>query len=109
MQTILGRDPAVTVVIPDDPNARLSRKAMAAALTAAGFPIKAWTLASKATRGGGPPFQWFGCYPLYPWGPGLAWAESQLSPLVTTTSELLELRRRARRAERSAAASLSAG
>ena len=108
MQRTLDRDPAAPVAVPDDPNVRLSRKAMAAALSKAGFPIKASTLASKATRAGGPPFQRFGPYPLYPWGPGLAWAEAQLSPLVTSTSELNEIRRRKRRGERSAVSSLSA-
>jgi len=104
-----GREDGVRgSVILEDPNIRLSRKAMAAALTAAGFPIKASTLACKATRGGGPPFQRFGPYPLYPWGPALAWAEAQLSPLVTSTSELNEIRRRKRRGERSAVSSLSA-
>jgi hypothetical protein len=59
--------------IPTDPQARLRREHLAEALTEAGFPIKAKTLATKATRGGGPPFQRFGRIPLYPWGAAIAW------------------------------------
>src|SRR5437660_1292494 len=46
--------------IPDDLNALLLRIALAEALTRAGFPIKAKTLATMATRGGGPPYRLFG-------------------------------------------------
>jgi hypothetical protein len=74
--------------IPDDPETRLRRDELAHALTAAGYPISPTTLATKATRGGGPPFQKFGRWPLYGWGDGLQWAKSQLSRKVTTTSEL---------------------
>jgi len=82
-------------LIPEDPNTFLPRAAFAAALTAAGFKIKASTLATKASRGGGPPFRKFGPYPLYQWGSGLAWAKSKLSPVVTTTSELDVIRLKA--------------
>src|SRR5271156_1236122 len=75
-------------MIPDNPDTRLTRNGIAAALTEAGFPIKPATLATKATRGGGPPFQRFGLRPLYRWGDALAWAQSRLGPLVTSTSEL---------------------
>jgi hypothetical protein len=51
-------------MIPDDPNTLLRRKAMAKALQEAGFPVAEATLATKATRGGGPPFQSFGRVPL---------------------------------------------
>ena len=47
-------------MISENSDTRLTRNATAAALTAAGFPIRAATLATKATRGGGPPFQRFG-------------------------------------------------
>ena len=47
-------------MIPDDPDARLTRNAIAAALTEAGYPIRPATLATKASRGGGPPFRRFG-------------------------------------------------
>ena len=38
----------------------LTRQQTAEALTAFGLPIKATTLATKATRGGGPPYRKFG-------------------------------------------------
>ncbi|NDG49203.1 MAG: hypothetical protein EBY30_09210 [Rhodospirillales bacterium] len=41
--------------IPDNADALLKREAAAAALTAAGYPVSPRTLATKATRGGGPP------------------------------------------------------
>ena len=72
---------------PDNPAARLHRKGTAEALTAAGFPVKAKTLATMATRGGGPPYQIFGRRPLYRWGDALAWAEARLSPPRRSTSE----------------------
>jgi hypothetical protein len=65
----------------------LTRACTAAALTEAGFPVSPATLATKATRGGGPPYQLFGRKPLYRWGAALAWARSRLSKPVTSTSE----------------------
>lgn len=41
--------------LPLNPNALLRRKATAEALSAMGFPMSEKTLATKATRGGGPP------------------------------------------------------
>jgi len=73
--------------IPEDPNALLTRDATATALTAAGFPISGATLATRATRGGGPPYQLFGRRPLYRWGDCIAWARSRLSAPVANTSE----------------------
>jgi len=74
-------------MIPNDPDVLLTRSALADALTEAGFPIKSATLATKATRGGGPPFQRFGSRPLYRWGNGLRWAKSRLSQPIHSTSE----------------------
>lgn len=74
--------------IPDSLDAKLTRKATAEALTAAGFPVSDKTLATMATRGGGPLFQKFGPKPLYIWGNSLEWAKSRLSKPVRTTSEL---------------------
>jgi hypothetical protein len=48
-----------------DPDALLTREQTAAALTACGFPIKARTLSTQASRGGGPPYQLFGPRVLY--------------------------------------------
>jgi hypothetical protein len=78
--------------VPDDPNIRLRRTATAAALTAAGFPISDKTLATKASRGGGPPYRLFGRVPLYRWGDSLAWAEGRLSAPRRSTSEADERR-----------------
>jgi hypothetical protein len=71
--------------IADD--AMLRRPDLAAALTAHGFKIAAGTLATKATRGGGPPYRSFGRVPLYRWADALAWAESRLSAPRCSTSE----------------------
>jgi hypothetical protein len=65
----------------------LSRRQLAEALTDEGLPITAATLATMATRGGGPPFQYWGPRVIYQWGPGLAWAKGRLSPSRYTTSE----------------------
>jgi hypothetical protein len=72
---------------PDDPETLLTRDQAAAALTAAGFPVKPKTLATKASRGGGPPFCRFGAKPLYRWVDCLAWACSRLSAPMRSTSE----------------------
>ncbi len=74
-------------LVPDNPDARLRRDAVAAALTAVGLPVKSKTLATMATRGGGPPYQLFGRWPLYRWGDALAWAEARLSAPRRSTSE----------------------
>src|SRR5882724_9988461 len=73
--------------IPDNLDALLTRDQTAAALTEAGFPVKPKTLATKATRGGGPPYRLFGARPLYRWGDSLAWAQSRLSEPRYSTSE----------------------
>jgi hypothetical protein len=69
------------------PEALLARDALATALTEAGFPISGATLATKATRGGGPPYRLFGRRPLYEWGPSLAWALGRLSAPASSSSE----------------------
>jgi hypothetical protein len=61
------------------PDALLRRKALAETLTAKGYPTSDKTLATKATRGGGPPYRLFGRIPLYRLGDALAWAESRMS------------------------------
>jgi hypothetical protein len=74
-------------LIPENSDALLSREKTADALTAAGYPVSPATLATKATRGGGPPYQLFGRKPLYRWGNSLAWAQSKLSAPCASTSE----------------------
>src|SRR5689334_7637183 len=66
---------------------RLRRSSAAQALTSHGFPTAAKTLATLASRGGGPTFQSFGRIPLYRWSDLLAWAESRLSAPRRSTSE----------------------
>ena len=75
------------MALPTDLNTLLTRAALADALTRAGYPTAPATLATRATRGGGPPFRRFGRVPLYRWGDALEWAQSRLGPLVHSTSE----------------------
>jgi hypothetical protein len=78
--------------IPGD--ALLTRDQTAAALAAAGFPVKSKTLATKATRGGGPPYQLFGPRVLYRWRDALEWAKARLSGPRRSTSEAPSASRR---------------
>lgn len=73
--------------IPNSPDAKLTREQTAAALTAVGYPVKAKTLATKATRGGGPPYRLWGPRAIYEWGEALAWAQGRLSEPRRSTSE----------------------
>jgi len=77
----------MATVIPDDPDTLLRRKQLAEALTAKGFQITEATLATKASRGGGPPYELWGRIPLYRWATSLAWAEGRLSSPRRSTSE----------------------
>jgi len=70
-----------------DPDSLLTRKGAAAALTAAGFPTSPATLATKASRGGGPRYRKWSTRPLYRWGDCLAWARDSLGPPISSTSE----------------------
>jgi hypothetical protein len=74
-------------VVPQNIDALLTRDQTAAALVAAGFPVKSKTLATKASRGGGPPYQLFGPRVLYRWGDALKWAQARLSTPRRSTSE----------------------
>jgi hypothetical protein len=77
----------VAALIPIDSNTLLTRADTAKALTEAGYRTATSTLATKASRGGGPPFRKFGSRAVYRWGDSLQWAESQLGPVITNTSE----------------------
>jgi len=68
-------------------DALLTREKVAEALTAAGYPISPRTLATKATRGGGPPYCLFSARALYRWADALAWARSVTSATRCSTSE----------------------
>jgi hypothetical protein len=69
------------------PETLLRRKAAAAALTSIGLPTAESTLATLASRGGGPIYRRYGRFPLYRWGDLLDWAQGRLSPLAASTSE----------------------
>ena len=73
--------------IPQNFDALLTRDQVAVALTAAGFPIKPKTLATKASRGGGPIYRLFGTRPLYRWGDAIDWAKQRLTSPRRSTSE----------------------
>jgi hypothetical protein len=65
----------------------LRRRDCAEALTRHGFPVRSATLATMASRGGGPPYRLFGRVPLYRWGDALAWAEARTTAPRRSTSE----------------------
>ena len=74
-------------LIPDNLDALLTRESIAAALTAAGFPIRPKTLATKASRGGGPVYRLFSGKTLYRWGDALSWAQATTTTPRRSTSE----------------------
>jgi hypothetical protein len=73
------------ITLPITPETLLRRKQVAVALTAAGFPVASASLATMASRGGGPAFRRFGRTVLYRWGEALEWAESKLGPALHST------------------------
>jgi hypothetical protein len=73
--------------IPDDLDALLLRIPVAEALTQKGFPIKAKTLATMATRGGGPPYRLFGQRAVYRWGDALEWADARMTAPRRSSAE----------------------
>jgi hypothetical protein len=62
-----------------DSDAMLTRRAAAAFLRGRGFPVAEATLATKATRGGGPPYSLWSGRALYRAGDLLDWARASLS------------------------------
>jgi hypothetical protein len=58
-------------------------------------PLEKTTLATMATRGGGPPFHKFGSVVLYDRDDVDRWALERLGQAVSSTSELRELQARA--------------
>ena len=74
--------------IIDDVKAWLPRGPAAAALKDSGYPISSETLATMASRGGGPQFFKWGSRVLYRRADLLEWAESRLSEPIRSTSEL---------------------
>jgi hypothetical protein len=84
---VLSSGTPKTTQIPQDPDTLLGRRETAHALTEAGYRTSPATLATKASRGGGPLFQRWGRKPLYRWGDTLDWARSRLGPPMRSTSE----------------------
>jgi hypothetical protein len=70
-----------------DPAALLTRERTARALSDHGYPTTAATLATMATRGGGPSYSRFGNRTLYRWSAALGWAQGRLSAERATASE----------------------
>lgn len=75
-------------IIPIDLDALLTRDKTAAALTERGFRTSAKTLATLASRGGGPPFHHYGPRVVYRWRDTLEWAVNRLSKPMRSTSEV---------------------
>lgn len=71
------------------PEALLTRKNAAQALSEMGFPLSSHTLSTMATRGGGPVFRKWGGRGrvLYLWSDLIEWARSRLSPPRASTSD----------------------
>lgn len=75
---------------------RYSRRDAAAYVAAqTGRPCSANTLSKYATVGGGPRFRKFGIHVLYEQSDLDQWIESRLSPPVSSSSELAQLREQA--------------
>jgi hypothetical protein len=66
---------------------RLSRADTSKELTKRGYRCAYNTLATLATRGGGPPFQKFGPFSIYTWGTSIDWAEGRLTEPRASTAE----------------------
>ena len=84
--TCQRKDTNVTTAI-HNPDTLLPRKAISAVLTEAGFKTSAATLATYATRGGGPEYVKYGRTPLYRVAAALSWAQGRLSAPMHSTSE----------------------
>jgi hypothetical protein len=68
-------------------NSVLQTNALAKALTESGYPTSPATLATKRSRGGGPPYRRWGRIPVYTWGDALKRAQSRLGEPRRSTSE----------------------
>jgi hypothetical protein len=77
--------PTLTLdAIPAD--TKLARRQAAKALTCCGIPLSEKTLSTKASRGGGPPYQLFGKIALYTWGTLVAWALDEMGKPARSAS-----------------------
>jgi hypothetical protein len=67
-------------MVPSDPDDRLlTRSELAEALTKRGYPTPSATLATMASRGGGPKYVLYGRLAMYRWSDALAWVQTRLS------------------------------
>jgi hypothetical protein len=66
----------------------VNRAALSQALAEMGLIVAVPTLTTWATRGGGPPFRKFGKKIVYDLAAAVAWAESRMTPAVTSSAEL---------------------
>jgi hypothetical protein len=73
--------------MPEDLETLLTRRQLADALTKAGFPTSPATLATKASRGGGPPYQRYGPRAMYRWAAALQWANDLLRSPASAESQ----------------------
>jgi hypothetical protein len=71
---------------PTDPDVRLTRDQLAVALSAAGYPISSATLATRVSRGEGPPHAVWASRVYYRWGDALDWAKKCYRPPNTPRS-----------------------
>lgn len=70
-----------------NPALKLTREQAAQALTLAGYKTSQSTLATYASRGGGPRFRKWGARSIYELGELLTWAESRLGKLQVSASD----------------------
>jgi hypothetical protein len=75
------------MAIPLDFDVQLGRREGAGALTEAGYTTAPATLATLASRGGGPIYRLYGSRAVYRWGDLLDWARSRLSAPMRSTSK----------------------
>lgn len=76
----------------------LNRAQCAKLLNEAGYPTSRHTLASLASRGGGPLYRKYGRIAVYRWSDALEWAEDRLGAFRNSASEGAHLNREATRA-----------
>jgi hypothetical protein len=70
------------------PDAMLTRDKGAAALSDLGYPVTKATLATLASRGGGPLYRHFGKRVLYRWSDLRDWAEARCGAAIRSSSEV---------------------
>jgi hypothetical protein len=70
-----------------DPGTFFTRPQLSDTLEECGIPLSADTLATKATRGGGPPFRIFGKSAVYQWADVVEWVRETMGEPACTTAE----------------------